>query len=92
MGNDEHGAAYPEPPRYHCPTCGSSDRDRFIRCYHPMCPDGRDQRRFDRLRETYDEPTYKPSAAWRVTAKIINVLVAVMLAVALVDWIFRATR
>lgn len=27
---------------YLCPTCGVSDPDCYIRCNHPMCPDGRD--------------------------------------------------
>lgn len=42
MGNDEHGPAYPEPPRYSCPVCRGGDK-QFITCNHPMCPDGHDQ-------------------------------------------------
>jgi hypothetical protein len=32
-----------EPPPYRCPVCKSSDRDRYLACNHPICPDGRDQ-------------------------------------------------
>lgn len=28
---------------YCCGTCGTSDRTAFVRCHHPLCPDGRDQ-------------------------------------------------
>lgn len=41
MGHDEHGPAYPEP--YECGVCGSPSTTRYLRCNHPMCPDGRDQ-------------------------------------------------
>lgn len=34
----------PAKPPYRCPTCGSSDPDRWTSCYHPACPDGRDRR------------------------------------------------
>jgi len=43
MGSDEHGPAYPEAPRYRCGVCCISDRDQYLVCDHPMCPDGRDQ-------------------------------------------------
>ena len=34
-----------ETPRaYRCGACGTSDRQRYQRCNHPGCPDGRDQR------------------------------------------------
>ena len=29
--------------RYSCPTCGTSNRNRYVTCNHPICPDGRDQ-------------------------------------------------
>lgn len=28
---------------YTCGPCGSHDRTRYTRCYHPGCPDGHDQ-------------------------------------------------
>lgn len=28
---------------YRCPTCTSTDDTAYVRCQHPMCPDGRDQ-------------------------------------------------
>lgn len=28
---------------YICDTCGTNDRTRYVRCNHPMCPDGHDQ-------------------------------------------------
>lgn len=28
---------------YTCPTCRSSDDTAYVRCHHPMCPDGRDR-------------------------------------------------
>jgi hypothetical protein len=58
MGNDEHGPAYPEPTpanviafqdhikkiaRYRCGVCRTADRDQYLICNHPMCPDGCDQ-------------------------------------------------
>lgn len=39
MGYDEHGPAY---PGYECDTCGCTDMTQYLRCNHPMCPDGRD--------------------------------------------------
>jgi hypothetical protein len=53
MGNDEHGPAYPEPPKvwdhpdwqrkqpYRCPIC-NGDENRYMTCEYPGCPDGRD--------------------------------------------------
>lgn len=32
---------------YECPTCSDSNPNLYLRCNHPMCPDGRDQRRLD---------------------------------------------
>jgi hypothetical protein len=31
------------PRAYHCGVCATSDRGRYARCQHPLCPDGRDQ-------------------------------------------------
>lgn len=31
------------PRDYRCGVCGSTDPMRYMRCYHPGCPDGRDQ-------------------------------------------------
>ncbi len=40
MGMDEHGPAYPEPPKvYRCPIC-RGDENRFMTCEYPGCPDG----------------------------------------------------
>lgn len=43
MGSDEHGPAYPEPPRkpYRCPIC-RGDANRYSSCDYPGCYDGRD--------------------------------------------------
>ena len=64
MGNDEHGPAYPEPRvyAYHCPICGGN-KDRYLECEYPGCPDGRDQPRFDMLRATYDP--YEEPNEWQ---------------------------
>ncbi len=43
MGTDEHGEAYPEPPKvYRCPIC-HGDENRYLTCEYPGCFDGRDR-------------------------------------------------
>lgn len=38
---DQHGHDVPE--RYECPVCFSPDPNRYMRCDHPGCTDGRDR-------------------------------------------------
>lgn len=42
---------------YRCPTCGIEDAEAYHRCYHPACPDGRDQWRNRCQQVRTDGPT-----------------------------------
>lgn len=60
MGHDQHGPAYPEPPKapYRCPIC-RGDEFRYGECEYAGCPDGRDRGHPHAVyRETYDGPAY----------------------------------
>lgn len=37
-------AAPPQPAAYACPVCSHPDKDRYLTCGRPDCPDGRDPR------------------------------------------------
>ena len=62
--------AQQHPSAYSCPTCGHGDPNAYLRCNHPMCPDGRDQARFQIYRDTYDpdepNPFRKPTVWHRL--------------------------
>lgn len=41
---DRCGIEQPETKKeYRCGVCGSTDLQRYMRCDHPACPDGRDR-------------------------------------------------
>jgi hypothetical protein len=67
---DEHGHDIPD--RYQCPVCSIADRDAFMRCYHPNCPDGCDQKgRF---------PTYPSAPQERKPSRLLNIIVSATVA------------
>lgn len=71
-----------QPSPYSCPTCDSTNPNLFIRCNHPECPDGRDQRRLDppHWREP-QTPTQRTDMSLS-TALLIGLSVVILLAAA----------
>lgn len=91
MGHDQHGPAYPEPPRYSCPVCGW-DAKAYLRCNHPGCPDGRDRC------HPHSRSRIEPGDPWldhaigprRVNYPLRITVVAVLAAVFWLFWPVRA--
>jgi hypothetical protein len=80
MGTDEHGPAYPEPRKeYRCPIC-NGDKNRFMTCEYPDCPDGCDQRRF----KTYPMSEYKETPEPPLWQRLVGVAIVL----GLLLWMF----
>lgn len=61
---------------YSCATCGTSDPDRYVSCWHPLCPDGHDQPYPDRDQRGHQASS---GSAWRVLAIALVSLIAIAL-------------
>lgn len=70
--HDEHGPVAPAP--YLCPIC-RGDKDRFMTCEYPACPDGCDQpSRFRTYPTGSTGSTFGPSVAllgWAVAIALL---------------------
>lgn len=69
---------------YRCPVCGEPDEHAYLRCYHPGCPDGRDQGRSPF--QSY-HPMERPPVSHRVRRITYTAIVAALLL--LLSWWIR---